>query len=94
MLDAASGRVSLVADTLDFDNADAHLAAFCQLIGATAKEKQTDADLLSWLVDFEGVGFMLRAEHYSACVWLEKLGEEGDEELQFLYTWLARQLAE
>ncbi len=37
---------------------------------------------------------MLRAEHYSACVWLEKLGEEGDEELQFLYTWLARQLAE
>lgn len=90
--DHESGRLSLIADTLDFDNAAAHMSAFCHFIGASVKEQQTDADLLSWLVDFEGVTFMLRAEHYSASIWLEQLGAEGDEELAFLSRWLEKQL--
>ncbi|WP_281545933.1 DUF3630 family protein [Grimontia sp. SpTr1] len=90
--DSEAGRLVLAADALDFDNAEQHLMAFCQLIDAKVAEKQTDADLLSWLIDFEGVPFMLRAEHYSASVWLERLGAEGDEELAFLNIWLSKQL--
>lgn len=90
--DSEAGRLVLAADTLDFDNAEKHLMAFCELIDAKVTEKQTDADLLSWLIDFEGVAFMLRAEHYSASVWLEKLSAEGDEELAFMNNWLSKQL--
>ncbi|MEZ8143634.1 hypothetical protein A1OO_00250 [Enterovibrio norvegicus FF-33] len=91
--DANEGRLVLAADGMDFDNAEAMLDRFCQLIDANAQDKQTDADLHTWLVDFEGVTFMLKAEHYSASVWLERLGKEGDEELLFLHRWLSRQLA-
>ncbi|WP_051563816.1 DUF3630 family protein [Enterovibrio calviensis] len=90
--DANEGRLVMAADALNFDNAASFLDSFCQLIGATPEEKQTDADLHSWLVDFEGVTFLLKAEHYSASIWLERLGKEGDEELAFLHRWLGLQL--
>lgn len=92
-MDAVAGRLVLVADTLNADNAEQHLQALCQMLDASVKEKQTDADLLSWLIDFEGVALMLRAGHYSASVWLETLGDEGQDELVFLHSWLEKQLA-
>ena len=92
LFDIEEGRFVLAIDDLDFDNADAYAIAFCQLIDAVIIEKQTDADLMSWLVDFEDVQFMLKAEHYSASLWLERLGADGDDELAFLNHWLANQL--
>ncbi|MCC4797473.1 hypothetical protein BCT30_12950 [Enterovibrio norvegicus] len=92
LFDIEEGRFVLAIDDLDFDNAEAYAAAFCQLIDAAIIEKQMDADLMSWLVDFEGVQFMLKAEHYSASLWLERLGAEGDDELSFLNHWLSNQL--
>ena len=91
--DAEEGRLVLAADGLDFDNTDTYLEAFCQLIGASVSDKQTDADLHSWLVDFEGARFMLKGEHYSASVWLEKLDADGDDELAFLHGWLSKLLS-
>ncbi|MDD1783553.1 DUF3630 family protein [Enterovibrio sp. ZSDZ35] len=91
--DAKEGRLVLAADGLDFDNTEIYLDALCQLIGATASDKQTDADLHSWIIEFEGVRFLLKGEHYSASVWLEKLDADGDEELTFLHGWLSKQLS-
>ncbi len=91
LFDIEEGRFVLAIDDLDFDNADGYAAAFCQLIDAAIIEKQMDADLMSWLVDFEGVQFMLKAEHYSASLWLERLGADGDDELTFLNNWLVNQ---
>ncbi|PKF51376.1 DUF3630 family protein [Enterovibrio nigricans] len=91
--DAQEGRLVLAADGLDFDNTDAYLDALCQMIDARVFDKQIDADLHSWLVDFEGVRFMLRGEHYSASIWLEMLDAEGKEELAFLHGWLRKRLS-
>ncbi|WP_407331868.1 DUF3630 family protein [Enterovibrio sp. 27052020O] len=91
--DANEGRLVLAVDDMDFDNAETMLDTFCYLIGANAQDKQTDADLHTWLIDFEGVTFVLKAEHYSASVWLERFGKEGDEELAFLHRWLSQRLA-
>ncbi len=58
---------------------------FVTLLSAKVIEKQQDADLHTWLIDFEGCRLMLRGEHYSESVWLESLGtEEGREELEFI----------
>ncbi|MGF1769438.1 DUF3630 family protein [Enterovibrio makurazakiensis] len=92
LFDAHEGRLVIAANALDFDNAASYLNTFCELIGATPEDKQTDADLHTWLVDFEGVTFLLKAEHYSASIWLERLGQDGDDELAFLQGWLSQQL--
>ncbi|RXJ72637.1 hypothetical protein CS022_14425 [Veronia nyctiphanis] len=83
-----SGRLILTSSSLDFDSAETVAESFFTLIGATVKEKQLDADLLSWLIDFEGCQLMAKAEHYSASLWLETMGENGLEELLFLSQWL------
>ncbi|WP_434357545.1 DUF3630 family protein [Parasalinivibrio latis] len=84
------GRLVLTIPELDFDNAPALMAGFLSVIGAHATEAQTDADLHSWLVDFEGCRLMLRAEHYSTSMWLETLDGTGQEELAFLAGWLGK----
>ena len=60
-------------------------------LSATVIEKQWDADVHSWLIDFEGCLLFLKAEHYSESVWLEALViKESQEELAFLAQLLAR----
>ncbi|MFD2179172.1 DUF3630 family protein [Veronia pacifica] len=87
-----SGRLILTTSALDFDSAESIATSFFDLIGATVKDSQQDADLLSWLLDFEGCPLMARAEHYSASLWLETMGDSGQEELLFLSQWLPSQM--
>ncbi|OBT12911.1 aminopeptidase [Vibrio sp. UCD-FRSSP16_10] len=89
--DAQSARLSLVAPSFDHDSFPIIGQRFIDLISATIVEKQQDADLHSWLIDFEGCKFMLRAEHYSESMWLEALSvDHSVEELQFLAQLVAK----
>ncbi|MEF1298321.1 DUF3630 family protein, partial [Vibrio parahaemolyticus] len=46
---------------------------------------QWDADIHSWLIDFEGCRLFMKAEHYSEAIWFEALNiEESREELDYL----------
>ncbi len=88
---AQEGRLIVQTQAFEFDSFPAMGERLLTLLSATAVEKQQDADLHSWLIDFEGCRLMLRAEHYSECVWLEALGEgQSKEELDFIAGLLAR----
>ncbi len=85
------GRLIVQTQEFDFDSFPELGERLLTLLSATAVEKQQDADLHSWLIDFEGCRLMLRAEHYSECVWLEAMGEGlAREELEFIASLLAR----
>ncbi|NAW56641.1 MULTISPECIES: DUF3630 family protein [unclassified Vibrio] len=79
------GRLIIRAPRFDFDSFPELGERLVVLLSARVLEKQWDADIHSWLIDFEGCQLFLRAEHYSECVWLEALSmEESTEELAFL----------
>lgn len=83
------GRIIIDAPSFDYDSFPPLGERLVALLSARIVEKQSDADLHSWLIDFEGCQLMLRAEHYSESVWLEALGEGlADEELAFIATLL------
>ncbi len=88
---ALEGRLIVQTQAFEFDSFPAMGERLLTLLSASAIEKQQDADLHSWLIDFEGCRLMLRAEHYSECVWLEAWGEcQSIEELDFIAGLLAR----
>jgi hypothetical protein len=79
------GRLILQTPSFDFDSFSVLANQLLQLLNASLVEKQQDADLHSWLIDFEGCQLMLRGEHYSESVWLESLSaNESDEVLAYL----------
>ncbi|KOO02997.1 DUF3630 family protein [Vibrio nereis] len=82
---AEEGRIIIRTPRFDFDSFPELGARLISLLSASVKEKQWDADIHSWLVDFEGCQLFLKAEHYSECVWFEALVvEDSQEELDFL----------
>ncbi len=85
------GRIILRTPSFDFDTYPELGERLVALLSAKVMEKQWDADIHTWLVDFEGCQLMLRAEHYSECVWLEALAiDESREELDYLATLFQR----
>ncbi|GAM72459.1 aminopeptidase N [Vibrio sp. JCM 19236] len=77
--------------SFDHDSYPQLAEEFVALLSAKVVEKQQDADLHTWLIDFEGCRLMLRGEHYSESVWLESLSvEEGREELEFIASLLSK----
>ncbi len=82
---AEQGRIIVRAPSFDFDSFPAlgeHLVA---TLSARVIEKQCDADIHSWLIDFEDTQLFLKAEHYSESMWLETLaGSDNREELNYL----------
>lgn len=89
--DAAQGRIILRTPPVDFDEFPALGERLVALLSARILEKQWDADIHSWLIDFEGCQLFLRAEHYSESVWLEALAvDEAKEEMDFLAGLLRR----
>ena len=79
------GRIIINAPDFDFDSFPALAERLLRLLSATALEKQCDADIHSWLIDFEGCHMLLKAEHYSESVWLEALSiKESRDEFNFL----------
>ena len=82
---AEEGRIIIRTPRFDFDSFPELGARLISLLSASVKEKQWDADIHSWLVDFEGCQLFLKAEHYSECVWFEALAvEDSQEERDFL----------
>ncbi|WP_375751918.1 DUF3630 family protein [Vibrio sp. HN007] len=79
------GKLILSSPSFDFDSYPALGEKLVSLLSASIVEKQTDADIHSWLIDFEGCKLMLKAEHYSESIWLEALAPtENREELDYL----------
>ncbi|MUK29379.1 DUF3630 family protein [Aliivibrio fischeri] len=83
--DKEVGRIIFTIPDFDFDTFNDVGKQLVSAIDAKVIEQQVDADLHSWLIDFEGTHLMLRAEHYSNSVWLESLSsEEALDELSFI----------
>ncbi|MGO1189557.1 MULTISPECIES: DUF3630 family protein [Vibrio] len=83
--DAEAGRIILVNPSFDFDSYPPLGQRLVSILSASIVDKQSDADLHSWLIDFEGCQLFLRAEHYSETMWIEALSpQQGHEELQYL----------
>ncbi|MDN3608746.1 DUF3630 family protein [Vibrio ostreicida] len=83
--EAEQSRMIVRTPSFDFDTFPILGETLLGLLSANAIEKQSDADLHSWLIDFEGCQLFLRAEHYSECVWFEAVASgDAREELDFL----------
>jgi len=82
---AEEGKLIITMNGFDIDSFPVLGEQLLASLSATVVEKQLDADLHSWLIDFEGCRLLLKAEHYSESVWFEALSvSEGREELDFL----------
>ncbi|OAJ95482.1 DUF3630 family protein [Vibrio bivalvicida] len=79
------GRIIIRAPRFDFDSFPQLAEKLIKLLSASVVEKQWDADIHSWLIDFEGCQLFLKSEHYSECIWFEALAiDDSKEELDFL----------
>ncbi|EGR2393179.1 DUF3630 family protein [Vibrio cholerae] len=88
---AAEGRLIVHAENFDFEAFADTALRLVNLLSARVLEKQCDADLHTWLIDFEGCHLLLRGEYYSQSLWLETLtAGQGDEELAFIAKFLQR----
>lgn len=82
---ADQGRLILRTPRFDFDTFPELAERLVGLLSAKVIEKQWDADIHTWLIDFESCQLVLRAEHYSESVWLESLVvEQSQPECDFL----------
>ena len=82
---ADEGRIIIRSPRFDFDSFPQLAERLVSLLSATVIEKQWDADIHSWLVDFEGCQLFLKSEHYSESIWFEALSiDDSKEELDFL----------
>ena len=83
--DAEEGRIIIRTPNFDFDTFPELGDKLLKLLSAQAIEKQWDADIHSWLIDFEGCQLFLKAEHYSESMWLEALEvAASQQELRYL----------
>ncbi|KJY84361.1 aminopeptidase [Vibrio galatheae] len=88
---AQEGRLIIRTPRFDFDSFPQLADKLVALLSASVVEKQWDADIHSWLIDFEGCQLFLKSEHYSESVWFEALMiEESQQELDFLAALLKR----
>ncbi|MGF1698313.1 DUF3630 family protein [Vibrio lamellibrachiae] len=79
------GRILITAPSFDFDSFPALGERLVSLLSASVLEKQRDADIHSWLIDFEDCHLFLKAEHYSESIWIEAFApSEAKEELKYL----------
>lgn len=82
---ADQGRLLITAPSFDLDTFPVLGERIVDLLSASVVEKQWDADIHSWLIDFEGCHLFMKAEHYSEAIWFEALTvEESREELDYL----------
>lgn len=79
------GRIDVRAPRFDLDSFPQLGERLLALLSAQVVEKQWDADMHVWLIDFEGCRLFMKAEHYSEALWLESLApQQGVEELDYL----------
>lgn len=88
---AESGVLVLNSPDFDFDSFPYLGEQLVTLLSAQVVEKQQDADIHSWLIDFDGCRLLLKAEHYSQAIWLEALERtHSQEELSFIARFIER----
>ncbi|KKC98670.1 DUF3630 family protein [Photobacterium halotolerans] len=87
-LDNEQGCLHLQTPDFDYDSFADVAQALVTVLGASVVEKEANADLHIWLIDFEGCRMMLKGEHYSAAMWLELLSRDDSDTLAFLASWL------
>lgn len=87
-LDLEQGLLLIDGPSFDFDDFPVVAEQLLQQLDATVVERECNADLHLWLIDFEGCRLMLKGEHYSGAMWLEGMAGDAAETLQFLATLL------
>ncbi|WP_074213954.1 DUF3630 family protein [Salinivibrio sp. ES.052] len=87
---ASDKTLAFYQPALDADNARAVCQPLLETLEARVLESQQDADMVTWLIDFEGTRLMLKAAHYTQSVWLEPLDADGEEVIAFLRRWWTR----
>lgn len=88
---AESGVLILSTPDFDFDSFSELADELVNLLAARIVEKQQDADIHSWLIDFDGCRLLLKGEHYSQALWLEALEpSHSQEELNFIARFIER----
>ncbi|AJR06965.1 DUF3630 domain-containing protein [Photobacterium gaetbulicola] len=83
-MDHAARLLEIDGPDFDYDNFAVVAETLLQQLGMTVVEKEANADLHVWLVDFEGCRMLLKGEHYSGQMWLEGLDSEAEETMRFL----------
>ncbi len=82
---AEEGRLLITAPSFDLDTFPELGERLVGLLSASVVEKQWDADIHSWLIDFEGCRLFMKAEHYSEAIWFEALEViDSREDLDYL----------
>ncbi len=77
---ADDGKIIISSPGIDVDSFSQVGELLISTLSATIVEKQFDADLHSWLIDFEGCRFFFKAEHYSESIWFEAIAVESSRE--------------
>lgn len=79
------GRLLITTPRFDWDSFPELGEQLVSLLSASILDKQWDADMHSWLIDFEGCQLFLKSEHYSESVWFEALNvSDSNEEMDYL----------
>ncbi|WP_413522645.1 DUF3630 family protein [Photobacterium phosphoreum] len=84
------GTLVVTPSLFEFDDFTVVAKALLLRLDATLIDQQPSADLHQWLIDFEGCQLLLKAEHYTASVWLELLVLSEIESLIFIQRLLSR----
>ncbi|PSW03405.1 DUF3630 family protein [Photobacterium lipolyticum] len=90
-LDLVHSRLLLSGPEFDFDTFPEIAELLLTRIDACLIERELNADLHLWLIDFEGSRLMLKGEHYSGALWLEALSPADSDTLSFIASLLPQQ---
>ncbi|HIF9202419.1 TPA: DUF3630 family protein [Photobacterium damselae] len=79
-----SQKLQFIIPYFDFDRFAVYGEQIAALLDCRILERETNADLQIWLLDFEGCHLLLKGEYYSQSIWLEALDDLGEENLVFI----------
>ena len=78
------GTLVVTPTEFEFENFTVTAMALLQRLDAKLVHQEPSADLQQWLIDVDGCQLLLKAEHYSASMWLEILTTNDGEYLIFI----------
>ncbi|HIF9177105.1 TPA: DUF3630 family protein [Photobacterium damselae] len=77
-------KLQFIIPNFDFERFAVYGGQIAALLDCRILERETNADLQIWLLDFEGCHLLLKGEYYSQSIWLEALDDLGEENLVFI----------
>ena len=84
------GTLVVTPTAFEFDDFAMIATALLARLDAKVIDKEPSADLQQWLIDVDGCQLLLKAEHYTASMWLELLVLSESDELIFIQQLLSR----